>query len=95
MNSLHVLSRNRTRHGKQTYDIMEGPEGRPEQWDMVAEKIEGKDRADLFAAAPDLLEACKLVLLAHESAGAHSTIDPGQAVRIRAAIAKAEGREGE
>ena len=49
--SLHILMRGRvTKAGLPTYDIMIG-DGNPENWDMFAERIEGKNRVEMIVQA--------------------------------------------
>lgn len=63
-----------------------------------------KSNSRLMAAAPDLLRACKLAILIHDTLSSQKAVqdfakregffpffDPGQAATIRAAIEKAEG----
>ena len=55
----HVLPRNRkSRAGVPTFDVMSGP-GNPENWDCVADRVDGESNARLIAAAPDLAEALR------------------------------------
>lgn len=55
---------------------------------LVCNSVEGESNADLIAAAPDLLAACHAVEEAQRGG------DYGQAFdMVRAAIAKADGRE--
>lgn len=78
-----------------------GPTGRLAVVDTGFAGVPGKDEADangtLIAAAPDLLAACKIALLAFDTMikfeESRQFCDPGQMVMLRAAIAKAEGRE--
>ena len=74
------------RNREQTYDIMAGPAGQPENWEMVCDKATGAN-ADLIAAAPDLLEACKALRDNWE----HNLTDA--MALVNAAISKAEGRQ--
>ena len=47
----HVLPRNRvSRNGTPTFDVMVG-NGSPENWDMVADRVDGEANAFLIAAA--------------------------------------------
>ncbi len=50
------------------------------------------DNARLIAAAPELLEACKIALVTAYEADVASDEDGGWMVKMRAAIAKAEGK---
>ena len=58
---------------------------------------EGMGNALLIASAPELLAACKVALLAFDTMIQHEEsrpyCDPGQMVKLRAAIWKAEGRK--
>ena len=50
----HVLPRNRvTRSGQPTFDILAG-QGGPENWDMVADRVDGEANARLIAKAPEM-----------------------------------------
>lgn len=81
--------------GLPVYDIMQGDV-------ILLREIIGSEWAALFAAAPELLEALKLLLIAHDC-GADETgyvtdvgfldIDAFTA-KARAAITKAEGGQG-
>ena len=54
----HILPRNRvSRANIPTFDIMEG-NGNPENWEMVAEKVEGEDRARLIVMAVNHYQTC-------------------------------------
>jgi hypothetical protein len=65
--------------------------GHPENWDMVADRVDGEANARLIAAAPDLLEAAKHAAMEYRLHGALT-----DSCRVlEAAIAKAEGRQGE
>lgn len=70
----------------------DGPPGYTAQW------IKDKKLAYMFAAAPDLLEACKAALAWHEGWDHQNCIGFGDDERdevirkLEAAIAKAEGR---
>lgn len=67
----------------------EGPPGYIAQW------IKDKKLAYMFAAAPDLLEVCKDVLELRHYTGYELTCvvhNTGLLNRLRAAVAKAEGR---
>ena len=60
-----ILKRNRvSKTGVPTFDIMEG-DGNPENWEMVAERIEGEDLAlDIIQAVnlfPEMVEALKRI----------------------------------
>lgn len=53
----------------------------------VHERELAEERANLLAAAPALLRACQIAMLAHDTAGAkHSMFDPGQSMMIREAL---------
>ena len=54
----------------------------------------GEDNARLFASAPDLLEALKLMVAQFTKGSAPSTVKDSEArIKTHAAIAKAEGEQ--
>lgn len=71
--------------------IMHEPKDEPRLRTCIAEmstSTETEANARLIAAAPDLLEACRQVLIASEDNGGMDDIDWNG---LRAAVAKAEG----
>jgi hypothetical protein len=61
---------------------------------LVAESIPKQEYVNLIAAAPDLLEACKIALELEGTISA--SYDPEEfCTMLRAAIAKAEGKEAQ
>lgn len=91
----HAVSRNRVnRNGVPLYDIMAG-KGNPENWDMVADRVDGEANAQLIASAPDLLETLRGLVDAlepyidSETDSDIQTRERGWLDQARAAIAKA------
>ena len=55
----HKLNRNRvSRSGQPTFDIMAGSGGE-ENWEMVADRVDGEANACLIAAAPEMYDLLK------------------------------------